>query len=75
MKDVDRGSATALLGQSQRLVVQQYGVHESTKSSLVGNLLEEDRTERLRVTLPRQDRDIRLLHLRNRLLTATDTVV
>ena len=68
-----RGRANALIlqGQSQRDVAQQFGVHESTISRLVqrlratGRLTDRPRSGRPRVTTQRQDRRIRLVHLRN----------
>ena len=79
--DLDRGRAIALIlhGWPQRDVAQQFGVHESTISRLVqrlratGRLTDRPRSGRLRVTTQRQDRRIRLVHLRNRLRTATET--
>ena len=79
LSQLDRGRAIALIlqGRSQRDVAQQFGVHESTISRLVqrlratGRLIDRPRSERPRVTTQRQD--IRLVHLRNRLRTATET--
>ena len=76
-----RGRAIALIlqGRSQRDVAQQFGVHESTISRLVqrlratSRLTDRPRSGRPRVTTQRQDRRIRLIHLRNRLRTATET--
>ena len=72
---LDRGRAIALIlqGRSQRDIAQQFGVHESTISRLVqclratGRLTDRPRSGRSRVTTQRQDRHIRLVHLRNRL--------
>ena len=77
---LDRGRAIALIlqGRSQRDVAQQLGVHESTISRLVqrlratGRLTNRPRSGRPRVTTQRQDRRIGLVHLRNRLRTATE---
>ena len=81
LSQLDRGRAIALIlqGRSQRDVAQQFGVHESTISRLVqrlratGRLTDRPRSGRPRVTTQRQDRRIRLVHLRNRLRTATVT--
>ena len=74
-----RAIALILQGRSQRDVAQQFGVHESTISRLVqrlratGRLTDRPRSERPRVTTQRQDRRIRLVHLRNWLRTTTET--
>ena len=81
LSQLDRGRAIALIlqGWSQRDVAQQFGVHESTISRLVqglratGRLSDRPRSGRLHVTTQRQDRRIHLVHLRNRLRTATET--
>ena len=81
LSQLDRGRAIALILQSwsQRDVAQQFGVHESTISRLVqrlratGRLTDRPRSGHPRVTTQRQDRRIRLVHLRNRLRTATET--
>ena len=81
LSQLDRGRAIALIlqGRSQRDVAQQFGVHESTILRLVqclratGRLTDRPRSGRPRVTTQRQDRRIRLVHLRNRLRTATET--
>ena len=81
LSQLDRGRAIALIlqGRSQRDVAQQFGVHESTISRLVqrlratGRLTDRPRSGRPRVTTQRQDRRVRLIHLRNRLRTATET--
>ena len=80
LSQLDRGRAIALIlqGRSQRDIAQQFGVHESTISCFVqrlratGRLTDRPRSGRPRVTT-RQDRRIRLVHLRNRLRTATET--
>ena len=80
LSQLDRGRAVALIlqGRSQRDVAQQFGVHESTILCLVqrlratGRLTDRPRSGRPRVTTQRQDRRIRLVHLRNRLRTATE---
>ena len=77
LTEVQRGQAIALLmqGQTQR----QFGVNVSTIERLVrrlretGRLADRPRTGRPRVTTRRQDRAIRLAHLRNRYVTATET--
>ena len=81
LSQLDRGRAIALIlqGRSQLDVAQQFGVHESTISPLVqrrratGRLTDRPRSGRPRVTTQRQDRRTRLVHLRNRLRTATET--
>ena len=76
--DTDRAIALILQGRSQRDVAQQFGVHESMISHLVqrlratGRLTDRPRSGRLCVTTQRQDRGIRLVHLRNKLRTATE---
>jgi len=77
----ERVQAIAMLmqGQSQRDVARYFRVHESTIGRLktrfngTGSVADQARTGRPRVTTPRQDRAIRLAHLRNRHLTATET--
>ena len=81
LSQMDRGRAIALIlqGRSQHDVAQQFGVYESTISRLVqrlratGRLTDRPRSGRPRVTTQRQDRRVRLVHLRNRLRTATET--
>ena len=83
LTEVQRGQAIALLmqGQRQQQVARHFGVHVSTIERLVRRLRETERVAdrprsgRPRVTSLRQDRDIRLAHLRNRHLTATETAV
>ena len=78
---LDRGTAIALIlqGRSECDVAQQFRVNESTTSRLVqrlratGRLTDHLRSGRPRITTQRQDRRIRLVHLRNRLRTATET--
>ena len=73
LSQLDRGRAIALIlqGWSQRDVAQEFGVHESTISRLVqrlratGRLTDRPRSGRPRVTTQRQERRIRLVHLRN----------
>ena len=74
---VQRGRAIALLmqGQRQQQVANHFGVNVSTIERLVrrlretGHLADRPRSGRPRVTSRRQDRTIRLVHLRNRHLT------
>ena len=81
LTEVQRGQAIALLmqGQTQRQVAMQFGVNVSTIKRLVrrlretGRLADRPRTGRPRVTTRRQDRAIRLAHLCNRYVTATET--
>ena len=83
LTEVQRGEAIALLmqGQRQQQVALQFGVNVSTIERLVrrlrdtGRVADRSRRGRLRVTTPRQDRTIRLAHLRNRHVTATETAL
>ena len=83
LPDVQRGRAIALLmqGQRQQQVANHFGVNVSTIERLVrrlretGHLADRPRSGRPRVTSRRQDRTIRLAHLRNRHLTATETAL
>ena len=83
LTDVQRGRAIALLMQDQRQqqVANHFGVNVSTIERLVrrlretGHLADRPRSGRPRVTSRRQDRTIRLAHLRNRHLTATETAL
>ena len=83
LTEVQRGQAIALLmqGQRQQQVARHFGVHVSTIERLfrrlreTGRVADRPRSGRLRVTSQRQDRAIRLAHLRNRHLTATETAV
>ena len=78
-----RGRAIALLmqGQRQQQVANHFGVNVSTIERLVrrlretGHLADRPRSGRPRVTSRRQDGTIRLAHLRNRHLTATETAL
>ena len=68
-------------GQRQQQVANHFGVNVSTIERLVrrlretGHLADRPRSGRPRVTSRRQDRTIRLAHLRNRHLTATETAL
>jgi len=81
LTEVQRGQAIALLleGRGQQQVAARFNVHISTIERLVrrmretGRLADRPRTGRPRVTTPRQDRAIRLAHLRNRHRTASET--
>ena len=87
LTDVQRGRAIALLMQVQRQVQRQqqvanhFGVNVSTIERLarrlreIGHLADRPRSGRPRVTSRRQNRTIRLAHLRNRHLTATETTL
>ena len=83
LTEVQRGQAIALLmqGQRQQQVDGHFDVHVSTTERLVrrlketGRVADRPRSGRPRVTSQRQDRAIRLAHLRNRHLTATETAV
>ena len=83
LTEIQRGQAIALLmlGQRQQQVARHFGVHVSTIERLVRRLRETGRAANRprsghpRVTSQRQDRAIRLAHLRNRHLTATETAV
>ena len=81
LSQLDRGRAIALIlqGRSQREVAQQFGVHESMISRLLqrlratSRLTDPPRRGHPRVTTQRQCGHIRLVHLRNRLRTTTET--
>ena len=81
LSQLDRGRAIALIlqGRSQSDVAQQFGVHESTISRLVqrlratARLTDHPRSRRLRIATQCQGRHICLVHLPNRLRTATET--
>ena len=83
LTEVQRRQVIALLmqGQRQQPVARHFGVHVSTIERLVrrlgenGRVADRPRSGRPRVTSQRQDRAIRLAHLRNRHLTATETTV
>ena len=83
LTDVQRGRAIALLmqGQRQQQVANHFGVNVSTIERLVrrlretGHLADRPRSGRPRVTSRRHGRTIRLAHLRNRHLTATETAL
>ena len=83
LTEVQRGQAIALLmqGQRQQQVALQFGVNVSTIERLVRRLRDTGRVADLprrghpHVTTPRQDRAVRLSHLRNRHVTATDTAL
>ena len=80
LTEIQSGQAIALLmqGQRQQQVALQFGVNVSTIERLVRRLRDTgrvaDRPRRARpcVTMPRQDRAIRLAYLRNRHVTATE---
>ena len=80
LTEVQRGQAIALLkqGQRQQQVARHFGVHVSTIERLVrrlretGRVTDRPRSGRPHVTSQRQNRAIRLAHLRNRHLTATE---
>ena len=69
------------LRQRQQQVANHFGVNVSTIERLVrrlretGHLADRPRSRRPRVTSRRQNRTIRLTHLRNRHLTATETAL
>ena len=83
LTEVQRSKAIALLmqGQRQQQVALQFGVNVSTIERLVrrlrdtGKVADRQRRGRPRVKTPRQDRAIRLAHLRNRHVTATETTL
>ena len=72
---------TTLFDSLQQQVANHFGVNVSTIERLVrrlretGHLADRPRSGRPRVTSRRQDRTIRLAHLRNRHLTATETAL
>ena len=81
LREIDRGRAIDLLmqGFSQSQVARQLGVAQSTVSRLrqrlraTGRLADRPRSGRPRETTRRQDRAIRLAHLRDRFRTAVET--
>ena len=81
LTEVQQGQAIGMLlqGQGQLQVAAHFGVHIRTIQHLVqrvrvtGRVIDRPRSGRPRVTTPHQDRFIRLAHLRNRHLTATET--
>ena len=79
LTEVQRGQAIALLmqGQRQQQVARPFGVHVSTieRRGETGRVADRPRSGRPRGTSQRQDRAIRLAHLRNRHLTTTETAV
>lgn len=83
LTEVQRGQAVAMLmqGQRQMQVARHFGVHVCTIERLVrrlrqtGRVADRPRSGRPRVTSQRQDRFIRLSHLRNRHLTATESAL
>ena len=83
LTDVQRGRAIALLmqGQRQQQGANHFGVNVSTIERLVrclretGHLADRPWSGRPRVTSRRQDRTIRLAHLRNRHRNATETAL
>jgi transposase len=83
LTEFQMGQAIALLmqGQRQQQVALQFGVNVSTVERLVrrlrdtGRVADRPRLGRPRVTTPCQDRAIRLNHLRNRHVTATETAL
>lgn len=81
LRERERGQAIALLlqGLSQSEVARRLGVAQSTVFRLkqrlqtTGSVADRPRSGRPRETTLRQDRAIRLAHLRNRFLTAAET--
>ncbi|XP_060065673.1 uncharacterized protein LOC132546003 [Ylistrum balloti] len=81
LTEVQRGQAIGMLlqGQGQLQVAAHFGVHIRTIQRLVQRVrvtervIDRPRSGRPRVTTPHQDRFIRLSHLRNRHVTATET--
>ena len=74
-------NVSTMQGQRQQQVANHFGVNVSTIERLVrrlretGHLADRPRSGRPRVTSRRQDRTIRLAHLRNCNLTATETAL
>jgi len=68
-------------GVNQAVVDSELGVHRSTiirlqsKFRETNTVADRPRAGRPRVTTLRQDRTIRLMHLRNRLITVRDAIV
>jgi transposase len=83
LNERQRGEAIGFLlrGEDQIAVAGRFNVSQSTISRLrrrlltTGSVKDRPRSGRPRVTTPRQDREIRLLHLRNRFRTAVETAV
>jgi transposase len=83
LTEVHRGQAITLLmqGQRQQQVALQFGVNVSTIERLhrrlrnTGRVADRPRRGRPHVKTPRQDGAIRLAHLRNRHVTATETAL
>ena len=83
LTEVQTGQSMALLmqGQRQQQVAKYFGVHVSTIERFVrrlketGRVADRPRSGRPRVTSQRQDIAIRLAHLPNRHLTATETAI
>jgi len=76
--EVQRDHAIAMLmqGQREQQVALQFGVNVSTIERLVRHLRDTWRVaDRLRVTMPRQDRAIHLAQLRNCHVTATESAL
>ena len=77
----ERNQAVTMLlrGCTQQEVATAFGVHQATVQRLqsrlrmFGNTNDRPRSGRPRVTTGRQDRHIRLTHLRNRMQTAVQT--
>ena len=83
LRQNERESAMTYLlqGVSQSEVARRLGVHQSTINCLrkrlqtTGSTADQPRSGRPRVTTERQDRRIRLLHLRDRFRTAVQTAL
>ncbi len=81
LNNADRNQAIGMLdaGNSQLRVARRFHVHPSTINRLLnryqttGTVNDRRRSGTPRVTTDRQDRNIRLRHLRNRFLTAAST--
>jgi len=81
LSNEQRARAVEMLeaGVNQTVVAREFGVHSSTISRLqskfrdTNTVADRPHAGRPRVTTLCQDRTIRLMHLRNRLMTATRT--
>jgi hypothetical protein len=73
LTEVQRGQAIALLMQGQWQ--QQVSLHLVRRLRDTGRVADRPQRGRSRVTAPRQERIIRLSHLRNRHVTDTETAL
>ena len=80
LRQNDRERAVGMAGMTHQAVADHFNVSRITISRLMIHLRQTGRTNdsprngRLRVTAQRQDIYLRLIHLRNRMITTEDTV-